>query len=228
VARTLVDLRTLVKENIHNDTSISDARITSWINLAQDDCEQRVLERYLGELSNIVTEVDVSTYVLIEAKFRSFRQFWQTDSPAKLVYVPYDEFVLRNPDPLTSGRPLRWSFLRFTSGFPTILFDPIPDTAYTISYEYLSNLPDLVADGDVSLVSQLGWDKLLLSGATLHYYRKRSASDFQVWQSTHEGYLREFRAELEQTQGVSRSYANTLGAVSSSDFFGIASEPIVG
>jgi hypothetical protein len=76
VARTLSDLRGLVKDNIHNDSSVSDSRIDSWINLAQDDAEQKVLRRYLGVLSNIITENGVNSYVIMEQDFRSFRQFW--------------------------------------------------------------------------------------------------------------------------------------------------------
>jgi hypothetical protein len=227
VARTLSDLRSLVKDNIHNDSSVSDSRIDSWINLAQDDAEQKVLRRYLGALSNIITEDGVNSYVIMEQDFRSFRQFWQTDSPAKLSYVPYDEFVRYKPDPLQKGKPIRWSFLRFTSGFPTILFDPIPDDAYTIEYEYLANLPDLINDSDVSLISQLGWDKILEAGASKRYYRKRSTADYQVWKDIHEENLDEFRRQLTQTQGASRMYASFMASQVESNFYGIPIEPIV-
>lgn len=210
---TLSDIRGLVQENIHNDTSISNARINSWINLAQDDVESKVLKRYLRTKSNIATEVDISEYTIIESNFRSFIQFWQTDTPSKLSRYDYEDFVLEEPDPTSTGKPLIWIFLGFTSGFPTVMFFPIPDAAYSINYEFYANLSDLSSDSDVSLISEMGWANLLVLGATKRYHQIMAPDDYLVWDREFEKELRKFNEQMRQYSSVGRmkqSFAEDL------------------
>jgi hypothetical protein len=215
LALSLSDIRTLVKENIHNDGSASDARINQWINLCQDDVERAFLSRALSVLGTpILTVTNQGEYTVIVDDFRAFIQFWQTDSPTKLAYVPYEEFVARIPDPSTgsTAKPRNWMFVRFTSGFPTIRLHPTPDAAYSIKFEYTANLPDLSNDADVSLISQLGWASVLINGATWRYYKIHSAQDSVLWQQAYKTDIRDFRSDLKQDIHTKRVMRDVISA----------------
>lgn len=213
MAATLSDLRSRVKENCHNDGSISNARYDEWINLTQDDVERNFLARWISAKDSFLTVADQEEYELIIPDFRAFIQFWQTDSPVKLSHVPYEEFVRMVPDPSSSssGRPRHWVFTRFTSGFPTVRLYPTPDAAYTIEFEYALNLPDLVNDTDVSLISQLGWASLLEKGATSRYYSLHSPEDAAFWHQLFREDMRMFKAEFKQAIRDRKMMVDVLG-----------------
>jgi len=217
LALSLSDIRTLVKDNIRNDSSATDARINQWINLAQDDVERAFLSRALSVLGTpLLTVTNQEEYAVILDDFRAFLQFWQADSPTKLTFIPYEEFVARIPDPSTgtSGKPRNWTFTRFTSGFPTIRLYPTPDAAYSISFEYTANLPDLSNDTDISLISQLGWASVLVNGATWRYYKIHSTEDSLLWGRTFKEDVKDFRSDLKQdihTKRVMRDVVNDRG-----------------
>ncbi len=177
--------------------------------------ERSFLSRALSVLGTpLLTVNDQAEYTVIVDDFRAFIQFWQTDSPTKLAYVPYEEFVARIPDPSTgtSGKPRNWMFVRFTSGFPTIRLYPTPDAAYSINFEYTANLPDMSNDADISLISQLGWASVLINGATWRYYKIHSTQDAVLWQQTYKTDIRDFRSDLKQDIHTKRVMRDVISA----------------
>ncbi len=208
----LSDLRTEILNRINNDTTTgTTANLNRWINLAQDEVESRLLSRVLRNSGSFATEANVDTYAVMEINFRSFVQLWQTDSPSVMTQIDTRAFRRVVPDPESSGIPLWWMFLGYTSGFPQVQLYYIPDTTYTINYEFLSNLADLSADGDESILSHLGYDELLIQGAFIRYLQVKDTQRYMVEKGRFDELLRHYRQELQPSIDLGRRFADWLG-----------------
>lgn len=203
------ELRTEVQTMANNDTTTaSSANVKTWLNLTKNHIEKKLRHRVTREEGAFATEVDVAEYVIISTAFRSFIQFWQTATPTQLTEVDYKKFVRIFPDPATSGPPRFWMFKGFASGFPLIQVYPIPDDTYTISYEILTRTADFDGDTDEWILSEYGYDELLIQGAFTRYLRVKDQQRYVLERAEYDRLLKEAISELEPSQDEKHQFEN--------------------
>ena len=117
---------------------------------------------------NITTVIGQQGYTV--ADFSRPLQMWypSTSTPSQPVYIDQisrEEYVDRFPDATNSsnrGTPTHYTFFSAGSSVSLpILLGPAPDSVFTISFDYLRLLPDLVNASDEHMMTVRAWEPVL-------------------------------------------------------------------
>lgn len=178
---------------IDESTSAQRSRVNTYLNRAQNIIayDRQWKFRYItGATLSLTNGTQIYSLATTAEKPDSVRD---VTNDIYLTEVSYKDVLRGKPDPdQNTGTPAHWYVYDYSSGVLRIGFDPVPNGAISIEYDYWRTVADMSADGDTSLIPDY-WEWLMVEYAIAMMLLREEDSRYAIYNKNFENGLARMR-----------------------------------